>query len=237
MLTHLHSTQHVQVPRFILSAPIHFPGVPAAAAVPGDGSQAESVGHCGEGDVRRVKGRHHTAPPVCNLACQHSDGHDQCHLRRRAHEESTSQVTNTHWRTTSVVLQKGAFFKKKSDCQRCLFLGLLWSSSAPKWPIKNHKETYIFSRYPPEFTLEKETLNSSGKTLFRSWVFLSPSTQSASFFAQLLVTTWGTAVEQTSALALTLSCGLSWLISVRHLSWCTVCENLVSVLTRVDISQ
>lgn len=93
MLTRLH-----HMPAFP-GSPVHLtasvsPGVFAAAVVPGDGSEAESNGHCGKGDVWRVKGCHHTAPPVCNFFGQHSDGHDQRHFRRRAHEESTCQVTN-----------------------------------------------------------------------------------------------------------------------------------------------
>lgn len=72
-----------------------FPGVLAATIVPGGRSEADSAGHRGEGDVRCVEGRHHPTPLVCNFAGQHPNGYDQCHLCRRAHEESASQVTNT----------------------------------------------------------------------------------------------------------------------------------------------
>lgn len=82
---------------FLLSfACLCFSGVLTATVVPGHGPEADSDRHRWEGDVRRVEGRHHAAPPLCNFAGQHSDGHDQRHLRWRAYEESTSQVTNTH---------------------------------------------------------------------------------------------------------------------------------------------
>lgn len=70
-----------------------FPGVLAASVVPGDGSEAGPVRHRREGDVWRVEGCHHSAPPVRHLAGQHTNGHDQRHICRGAHEESTSQVT------------------------------------------------------------------------------------------------------------------------------------------------
>lgn len=72
---------------------LRFPGVLTAAAVPRHGPEADSDRHCWEGDVRRVKGRHHATPPVCHFPGQHADGHDQRHLRWRAYEESASQVT------------------------------------------------------------------------------------------------------------------------------------------------
>lgn len=73
-----------------------FLGVFAAAVVSGYWSETDSERHCGKGDIWCFQGRHHTAPPVGNITGQHADGHDQCHLCWRAHEESTGQVTNTH---------------------------------------------------------------------------------------------------------------------------------------------
>lgn len=73
-----------------------FPGVIATSVVPSNGAEADPVRHRREGDVRRVEGRHHSAPSVRHLPCQHANGHDQRHFCRGAHEESTSQVTKTH---------------------------------------------------------------------------------------------------------------------------------------------
>lgn len=73
-----------------------FLGVFAAAVVSGYCSETDSERHCGKGDIWCFQGRHHAAPPVGDITGQHADGHDQCHLCWRAHEESTGQVTNTH---------------------------------------------------------------------------------------------------------------------------------------------